>query len=524
MARPRSNPLQTVAGVLALALAYIACAELGLTLAFATKQVTAVWPPTGVAVAALLLSGTRLWPGVFLGALVSNALAHEPLWTAAAIAVGNTAAPLLVTVVLRRVSFERALQRSRDVIALFVAGALCMTLSASNGVTMLAAAGLVPWHAFASVWLLWWAGDTMGVLLVAPAILAFVTPAPRGGDGTQLERVALIASVVVVTSLSFLSAFPIRLSVYPLLIWSALRFGQRETTSAILLIATVTIWGTAHELGAFGTGTLDQRLIAVMSFLAPLVTTGLVLCATTCERRAANERLAHAAETLQSAFLPRELPQRPRVHCYATYIAAGKEALIGGDWYDAFETHGGSIVISIGDVSGHGFGAAVAAERIRQAIFTSAFDGGDPAEVLERVNRAIEAQEGAIATALVAVIDGDGRIMRFASAGHPPPVLATPERPASVLPYDGMTLGAGYPVGATTHAFALDSNTTILFYTDGLVEFDRDALRAETSLREAVTQLAKDGRAGNAAERVARSVIGSATPSDDVAVVVVRVD
>ncbi len=84
------------------ALAYVAAAEVGFSLAFATKQVTAVWPPTGIALAALLLRGPKVWPGIFLGAFVSNALADEPLVTAALIAVGNTAAPLLGAWLLRR--------------------------------------------------------------------------------------------------------------------------------------------------------------------------------------------------------------------------------------------------------------------------------------------------------------------------------------------------------------------------------------------------------------------------------------
>lgn len=516
--------LPTLAGIVLLALAYIVCAELGFSLAFATKQVTAVWPPTGVAVAALVLFGPRLWPGVFLGALISNALTNEPVWTAAAIAAGNTAAPSLAAVLLRRVQFDPALERTRDVVVLLVLGGLCMGISATNGVAMLGISGIVPWHAFGSVWSVWWAGDAMGVLLVAPAILTFAVPTSQKRSGKPLELAILLIALLAITSASFLSDFPIRLSVYPLLIWSALRFGQRETVAAILIVATLTVWGTAHQVGAFGAGTLDQRLIAVMSFLASLVATALILAAATSERRAANERLTRAAETLQSAFLPRELPARPHLHCDALYLAAGNEALIGGDWYDAFETPDGSVVVSIGDVSGHGLTAAVTAGQIRQAIFTSAFDGTDPAEVLERVNRAIEAQGHAIATALVATIDASARSMRYASAGHPPPLLASPGRPAATLPLDGVTLGTGHPIGSVTHTVELTAGSALLFYTDGLVEFDRDVERAEAALHDAVTRLAQDARTEQTAAFVARAVMAGATPHDDVALVVIRVD
>src|SRR5215472_7687145 len=120
-------------------LAYVIFAEIGFSMASATKQVTAVWPPTGIAVGVLFLLGYRVWPGVFLGALVSNALGHEPILTAVGIAIGNTLGPMLGVFLLRRfAAFDPVMDRVNDVLALLAAAAISMTVTATNGVTNLA--------------------------------------------------------------------------------------------------------------------------------------------------------------------------------------------------------------------------------------------------------------------------------------------------------------------------------------------------------------------------------------------------
>src|SRR5580704_14326000 len=161
---------------LSVAIAYVVAAKLGFTLAFTTKQVTAVWPPTGIALAALLLWGYRVWPGIWVGAFVSNALSSEPVWTAAAIATGNTLAPVFGNFLLRRFGgFENTLERVRDVLLLALFGAaIAMTVSATNGVVDLALARIVPWSAFPSVWWVWWTGHGMGVLFVAALLVTWI--------------------------------------------------------------------------------------------------------------------------------------------------------------------------------------------------------------------------------------------------------------------------------------------------------------------------------------------------------------
>jgi integral membrane sensor domain MASE1 len=511
-------------GWLLLAIAYVATALLGFSLAFAVKQVTAVWPPTGIAVAALLLWGPRVWPGIFLGAFASNALAHEPLWTAAAIGASNTLGPLAVVAILRAFGFDNALDRVRDVIALIVAAAAGMTITATNGVAQLALAGIAPWPSYANVWWTWWAGDTVGTLLFAPLILTLAvrSHSPRA-DAKRYEYPLLLATLAGLSWLVFVSDFTRGFSVYPLLIWIALRSGQRATVVAIVISAGMAVWGTAHQIGAFGGGSLDQRLVSLDSFIAAFAATGMILSAATAERRAAIDRIRSVAETLETAFLPGQLPKRPGLHCDGLYLPAGSEALVGGDWYDVFELADGSLVVSIGDVIGHGLAAAVTASKIRQAVFAAAFDSADPTAVLERVNRVFRSQSDSVATALVAILDAELRTMRYAGAGHISPMIS-PSVALERLPSSGgLPLGVADFVHSKTHVVDLSNDCAIAFYTDGLVEFDRDVERNEATLAKALAELVADQSTLEPAMFLQRRVMAANLPKDDVALVVVRI-
>lgn len=518
---------------LLVAVAYVLAAKLGFTLAFATKQVTAVWPPTGIALAALLLWGYRVWPGIWVGAFASNAMSAEPIWTALAIASGNTLAPVLGNFLLRRFGdFDTALERVRDVILLAIFGsALAMTVSATNGVIDLALARIIPWIAFLPVWWVWWAGDAMGVLFVAPLLLTWITSIQRKerAEGSALELVFLAAALTAASWVSFLSNVPLRFSIYPFIIWIALRFRQRETTAAIALICGLAIWATSHGLGPWASGPLDARLIQLDSWMSVLAVTGLVLAAITAERRAARvqlqgllEQTKRSAETLQSAFLPDRLPQRVGLRCDALYIAAEREALIGGDWYDAFELPDGRIAFSIGDVTGHGLDAAASGARLRQSIFAAAFDSEDPAEILDKADGTLSRQN-APATAIVAILNRDLSRLSYASAGHPPPMIAGPNIPAHSLAYGGVPFGVGMPIDSETHTVALEAGAAILFYTDGLTEFDRDIERAEQAVLRAMTVVVGNPHMERPAAFIQHSVMGSERPDDDTVLLVVQV-
>src|SRR5215212_11753661 len=171
MARPAPA---LVARILLLAGAYYGAAKLGLSFAFETPNVTAIWPPTGIALAALVLWGPSVWPGVALGAILANAWTGVPLVTVLGITCGNTLEAVVGAHLLRRVGdFMPSLERVRDVLALVVLAAVGSTaLAATIGVGSLIAGGEVSVDEFGSVWRVWWLGDMGGDLLVAPLVMA----------------------------------------------------------------------------------------------------------------------------------------------------------------------------------------------------------------------------------------------------------------------------------------------------------------------------------------------------------------
>ncbi|HXO17581.1 MAG TPA: PP2C family protein-serine/threonine phosphatase, partial [Candidatus Dormibacteraeota bacterium] len=265
------------------------------------------------------------------------------------------------------------------------------------------------------------------------------------------------------------------------------------------------------------------------SWMSVFAITGLVLGAITAERQAARvelqallEQTQQSAELLQGAFLPERLPQRAGLRCDALYIAAEREALIGGDWYDAFELPDGRIVFSIGDVTGHGLDAAVTAARLRRSILVAAFETEDPAEILAKVGSIRGSQQKAPATAIVAILSKDLSSLSYASAGHPPPIIAGPNIPGHSLAYGGVPFGVGMPVAAETHKATLEPGAAILFYTDGLVEFNRNIERAERATIQAVTRLVENPHMERPAAFIQRSVMGTQRPPDDTVLLVVQ--
>src|SRR5262249_14181872 len=151
----------------AICAAYVLVAKLGLRVAFVAEQVTTVWPPTGLAEAALILSGRTLWPAIWLGAFITNAGANVPLSAAASIATGNTLEALAAASLLQRMNnFDPKLRRVRDALAFIVAAGLVATaMSATIGSATLCAAGVQPWARFRVLWPEWWLGDIVGALV-----------------------------------------------------------------------------------------------------------------------------------------------------------------------------------------------------------------------------------------------------------------------------------------------------------------------------------------------------------------------
>jgi len=241
-------------------------------------------------------------------------------------------------------------------------------------------------------------------------------------------------------------------------------------------------------------------------------------------QKQALERTKRVADTLQDAFLPATLPQRDGMRLDATYASAEQDALVGGDWYDAFELADGRLIFSIGDVAGHGIAASMAVGKLRQSIFMLARHVDDPAEILVEVDRVLRIQDpGVFVTALVGVVDRRSTQMRYATAGHPPPIVAyRREGPAVVLPSGGPPLGVATELKLETHAVPIETDMVAVFYTDGVTEFARDAIAGEARLCAQIPLLVGDTSVARPARALYEAVLDGAVPQDDAAVLVLQ--
>jgi PAS domain S-box-containing protein len=286
-------------------LAYVTAAKLGIGLPGAHGVVTPVWAPTGIALVALVLYGPGLWPAVALGALVANATSGASAPEAVLISVGNTLEAVVGSMLLRRADFRPALDRVRDVFALVLFGAIVSTaISATNGVTTLWAFRDVSGSDYASNWLLWWIGDGMGDLIVAPLLFVLIWARPwRHLDASgRVEALALLALLVLVSSAVFLGGlwrYPHML--FPLLIWSVLRFKQFGAVTSSFVVAAFAVAGAVHGTTPLGSGGTTEILQILEALTGGVAFSVLILGAVLAERSQAESELASAHASLAEA-------------------------------------------------------------------------------------------------------------------------------------------------------------------------------------------------------------------------------
>jgi len=272
---------------------YYGAARAGLHLAYLHGSVTAIWPPVGVGVAALVILGPGVWPGIVIGDLLVADFS-SPWGTVLGETLGNTLEVVVAAMLFRWLAGRRTgLERVWDVLALVACAAVGTLISAAFGVVSLRLGHVIEPHEFYSVFRTWWLGDFSGALVFAPLVLVWATRRSWRMSSIRLaEAVLLLSTLIILTEVPSQSDVPY--IVFPVLIWAALRFGPTGAATAVAIVSSLTVWNTAHGSGPFIRTSLTHSLLASQLFVAVAALTSLVLAAVTAERT--------ASETAQRAL------------------------------------------------------------------------------------------------------------------------------------------------------------------------------------------------------------------------------
>ena len=287
-------------------LAYFVTGWIGLKYPYFGSHITLIWLPSGIAVAALIRWGYRMWPAIALGAVLVNWNIGSSLPLALGTAIGNTLAPLAAAFWLRTTKFDFCFSSQADVVRFIGTSAASMVISATGGVICLYLAGLVSADGLGMAWLTWWIGDTIGLLLAGPLLLPVTRDSMAKLRDKRLRIVAYFVAAYGIAWLAFAMNYdapglrlPIAFLTLPLFAWAALRFGMIAAAVACLCFSLVATWSASAGLGAFHLDDERLGLVLFWSYIATTQLTGLSLSALKAERDRAQSVLSESEERLR---------------------------------------------------------------------------------------------------------------------------------------------------------------------------------------------------------------------------------
>lgn len=344
--------LTTLTRVVILTAFYFVGGLLGKEASFLSGSVALVWPPAGIALAAILLFGYRFWPGVALGAVLFSFTNGVPFgFFTLGTAVGNTVGALVCAYLLRRVTtFNRAMESTSDVTAYI--GFACFfgtTVNAAFNVVSLVYAGSVTWDDLFPKLLQWWVPNALAALVVTPFIVTWATPSTvRWNSRLAVEAALCATGLVLGTLVSFNSWFvygiqnyPLAYLPFPFLVWGALRFGQRGATTGTLVVSTLAIYSLLMGRGPFVTGVEQESLVLIGSYIGVLAVTNMLLAAAATERKRAefavseSEKRFRAVVEDQTDLICRFTPDGALTFvngAYCRFFGKSREALLGANF------------------------------------------------------------------------------------------------------------------------------------------------------------------------------------------------
>jgi len=275
------------------AAAYFVTGKLGLLMPYVGTHITLIWLPTGIAVAALLCWGYRCWAAIFIGAFAVNYSLGSSHELSFSIAIGNTLAPLLTTWMLNTFKFKIQLKRLRDMVWLIASACAGMTVSASGGIASLVYFDVIDAAAWHMPWMIWWLGDTLGILLALPVLLSS-TRAELQRLWQQRKQylaccigvfIAEIAILHLITDTSGQFAL-LAFMVLPLVIWAAMRFGLAGGSLLVLGLSIIAVVFTAHSTGPFYQNDMHQGILSLWIFMSTLAMMVLMISVLQAEHMA----------------------------------------------------------------------------------------------------------------------------------------------------------------------------------------------------------------------------------------------
>jgi PAS domain S-box-containing protein len=307
----QNRKMTTITRVVILTAFYFVGGLIGKETTFLSGNVVLVWPPAGIALAAILLFGYRFWPGVALGAVLFSSMNGMPFgFFTLGTAIGNTMGAIVCAYLLERfIAFDNAMERTRDVTGYIgLACFLGTTVNAAFNVVSLAYSGAVAWDNLFSTTLVWWVPNALAGLVVAPFIITWATPSAIRWNGRLIaEAIICGAGLICGTLISFNSWFvygiqnyPLAYLPFPFLVWGALRFGQRGATTGTLLVSALAIYSLLQGIGPFVTNTERDSLMLIGSYIGILAVTNMLLAAAAAERRAAERAVSESEKRFRA--------------------------------------------------------------------------------------------------------------------------------------------------------------------------------------------------------------------------------